>query len=183
MRASVARVVPGDTWDDLRPSRPEDFVGRDDILEDMSAFLEQVRSGTSSTRTFAIQGPSGWGKSSLVLKLADLAKNGGIARCSITAVDARSAANTAFVSAAVLQAFRDCGNAGIIDTGTDLTVDSLQYPLDSHYVQHATETLSRTAALVVLIFDQFEELFSKEELFETFNAVRDLIPFSRSPAV
>jgi hypothetical protein len=173
-RASVARVIPGDTWDDLRPSRPEDFVGRDDLLEDISEFFDQVRHGSSSTRTFAIQGPSGWGKSSLVLKLADLARQGRISRCSITAVDSRSAGTTAFVSAAVLQAFNDGLSSGIIDIEEDLTVDSLQYPLDSSFVARATESLSRSEAIIVLIFDQFEELFSKEDLFETFHAVRDL---------
>ena len=35
MRSPIARVVSGDTWDDLRPARPNDFVGRDDLIKDI----------------------------------------------------------------------------------------------------------------------------------------------------
>ena len=58
-RAPVAKVMPGDAWDDLRPARPIDFVGRDDSIRDILDFLTQVQRGETTTRTFSIQGPSG----------------------------------------------------------------------------------------------------------------------------
>jgi hypothetical protein len=44
-RAPVARIVAGDAWDDLRPARPIDFVGRDDVIQEVLAFIAQVRDG------------------------------------------------------------------------------------------------------------------------------------------
>lgn len=172
-RAPVAPVVSGDTWDDLRPARPVDFVGRDDIIEETAKFIDQARLGSTSTRTFAIQGPSGWGKSSLILKLSDLAKKDKILRCSATAVDARSATNSAFVSEAIRMAFIDAAKNGLLPK-SEFRVGSLRDPLDSLDLTKALEQLQKSQSCLVLIFDQFEELFSKEELFETFNAVREL---------
>jgi len=173
-RAPVARVVPGDTWPDLRPARPIDFVGRDDVIREITTFLDNVRLGKSRTRTFAVQGPSGWGKSSLILKLTDLAARGRITNCSITAVDTRSATNSAFVAEALKTAFRDAEGAGLIANVPSLRIESLAHPLDSDSFQAAMDELKRYDRLMVLVFDQFEELFTKEQLFETFNAVKEL---------
>ena len=173
-RAPVARVIPGDAWNDLRPARPSDFVGRDDIISDILEFFGNVRDKSTVTRTFAIQGPSGWGKSSLVLKIIHEVSRKKVKRCSVTAVDTRSATNSAFVSEALRLAFLDAIERKLIPKRVMPTVDSLRRPLDSKGLKDAFNVLSQNNGCIVLIFDQFEELFAKEKLFETFNAVRDL---------
>lgn len=173
-RAPVARVISGDAWDDLRPSRPADFVGRDDIISTVLEFFGNIRDGSTDTRSFAIQGPSGWGKSSLVLKIIHEVARKKVKRCSVTAVDTRSATNSAFVSEALRLAFLDAIDRRLIPKRVMPTVDSLRKPLDSKGLQTAFDTLSKNEGCIVLIFDQFEELFAKESLFETFNAVREL---------
>lgn len=174
-RFQVARVAAGDAWDDLRPARPADFVGRDDVLSQILQFVGSVQSGETNTRTFAVQGPSGWGKSSLMLKVVDLASKGRrIGNCSVTAVDSRSATNLAFVGGAIRTALQDAAKAGHLSKGFSPTITSLTHPLDSPDVTRAFDELRERSAVTVLIFDQFEELFAKEPLYGTFSAIREL---------
>ncbi len=174
-RFQVARVVAGEAWDDLRPARPADFVGRDDVLNQILQFVSSVQLEGTTTRTFAVQGPSGWGKSSLMLKLVDMASQGRrISNCSITAVDTRSATNLAFVGGAIRTALQDAAKAGLLAKGFSPTISSLTHPLDSPDVSDSFDSLRARKAVVVLIFDQFEELFAKEPLFGIFSAVREL---------
>lgn len=173
-RATVAPVISGDRWDDLRPSRPSDFVGRDELLRDITEFIRGVVERQTATRSFAVHGPSGWGKSSLVLKVTSMSTRGQIANCSTTSIDSRSAVNSAFVAEALRTAFVEARKRGFLPDNMSITIDSIAYPLDSRDVAEALSELDRRGSAILLIFDQFEELFAKEELFETFRAVREL---------
>jgi len=173
-RAPIAKVISGDAWDDLRPARPEDFVGRDQLLSEIEAFISRVCEQTTQTRTFAILGPSGLGKSSLILKLTDLAGKKPLENCSITSVDTRSAATSSFISDAVRLAFEDAKKVKLISKKVAITVDTLRNPLASSGLTASLNELQTKKGCIVLIFDQFEELFSKEKLFDIFSAVREL---------
>ena len=72
---SIVRVPIADHWADYRPARPEDFVGRDQLQNEVFDLFEGVRTRRSATRLLAIKAPSGWGKSSCVLKIIARASN------------------------------------------------------------------------------------------------------------
>jgi hypothetical protein len=71
----VGRVTTADTILDYRPCRPQDFVGRLNVQQEIWNFLDDVRAGETDTRLVAIVGASGYGKSSLVAKLAERFRN------------------------------------------------------------------------------------------------------------
>ncbi len=173
-RAPVAHVISGDSWDDPRPARPIDFVGRDDLIGEITEFIEKVRIGNSSTRTFAIIGPSGWGKSSLILKIVDVLRRKSHSGISITPIDTRSATSSAFVSESIRIAFLEAADKQLLPANLNFNISSLREPLESPDYLQAIEHMKQYSSCIVLIFDQFEELFAREELFEIFNAVREL---------
>lgn len=64
----------GEDWNDYRPARPQDFVGRTKDIKEIFDFLKNKRKEIG-TRIFAITGNSGLGKSSLIITLSEKAKN------------------------------------------------------------------------------------------------------------
>lgn len=101
-------MIPvADHWADYRPARPVDFIGRDSLQSDVFDFLEAVRNKTTSTRLIALKGPSGWGKSSTVLKIASRARNvRHRGKYFVFTVDSRAATTGRFPELAVATAVR-----------------------------------------------------------------------------
>lgn len=71
----VVEVQIGDSWDDYRPARPQDFVGRDTVQKEIIQFLTNIKEKNTGTRIFAVTGHSGLGKSSLIAKLREKSGN------------------------------------------------------------------------------------------------------------
>ncbi len=66
---SIVRVPTADHWADYRPARPQDFVGRDQLQADVFDLFERIVNQKTRTRLVALKAPSGWGKSSSILKI------------------------------------------------------------------------------------------------------------------
>ncbi|MEP2919288.1 ATP-binding protein [Sulfitobacter sp.] len=96
-------VIPGEEWSDYRPSRPDDFVGRKPVIEDIGEFFDRVRNEETSSRLFGVKGQSGWGKSSLALKLA---AEFGKSKTIVVPVDCRAAKTSIYPNLVLDQAFK-----------------------------------------------------------------------------
>lgn len=101
----IVTVMSGDTWSDYRPSRPIDYVGRKCLIASVFSFFDDVLCRQTNTRLFALKSPSGWGKSSTILKLIDEAKKRGKSnKYFIFAVDVRTALSNRYAELA----FKNC---------------------------------------------------------------------------
>lgn len=172
---SIVPVQMADDWADYRPSRPEDFVGRDQLQQDVLSLLDSARSRTSSTRLFAVKAPSGWGKSSFVLKIAQRAA--AIAhgkRNFVYAVDSRAASSQRFAELALYSAVQKAAQAGFVDGEERLEVGGSDAPFASESMGRMLTQLHAENKIICLIFDQFEELLYKENLAPLFKDIRTL---------
>jgi len=159
--SAVVEVEFGECWTDYRPSRPEHFVGRAKIQRNILHFLTAVKTGKTETRVFAIKGDSGIGKSSLIAKLRDRAnKSKKPSSVFMFAVDVRAASTPGYVHASFLSALRRAAGLGF-GTGesVSLRVTDVSDPLQSDSIGQFLRECERRKQLVVLVLDQFEELY------------------------
>lgn len=172
---NVVEVQIGESWDDYRPARPQDFVGREDTQKQILEFLEKARIENDATRIFAITGNSGLGKSSLVAKVRDRSKKKYYKNKIFTfAIDMRGARNPAYISASLIKCLERAQDAGFGEK-VDIQLTNPSTPLSSPSISEYLETVKVKSQFICLIFDQFEELYSKPDLFSVFTAAKDLM--------
>jgi len=173
---NVVPVIQGDDWADYKPSRPQDFVGRKIIQDDFFIFLKDVQNNCSPIRLVAIKSPSGWGKSSLIIKLEDRCKNKrNRNKYFLFHVDLRAAISSQYADLALSSAFKEASDSGFLDgTLKDFKIASATQPLEDHSIQTALKYLHDNNRVLILFFDQFEEIFTKRELENLFDRIRVL---------
>lgn len=172
----VAPVAVADSLDDYRPCKPQYFIGRNDIQKNIWDFLNDVREDKTNTRILALSGPSGFGKSSIILKLADRFRNiKWMNKYYIYSVDVRSARSPLFVAKALKTALQSAVDDGFIQMQLlKISIESTGSFLQSGSVQSALDLLKSSKRVILLFFDQFEEIFTKDELLSTFDLFKKL---------
>jgi hypothetical protein len=142
------------------PASPKFFVGRRDILQQVEALLR----AESGARVIVLNAQSGWGKSSLALRIRQLVTNlSGRA----LVIDARTAASPEFVWAALREGALQAEARSILTLPADAAFGSLASSLAT--LNRATwPTRDRP---LLIFFDQFESVFHDVRLTQEF---RDL---------
>jgi hypothetical protein len=172
---AIVEVEFGEKWFDYRPARPEHFVGRKKAQKELLQFLSDVKKRRTETRVFAIKGDSGIGKSSLVAKMRDVAKDSQKPNnLFFYAVDVRAANDSTYVSASLIKALKNANKSGF---GCEINLEISNYsdPLSSESIACFLSECSRKHELIIIVFDQFEELYSKSELFSVFEEAKRLM--------
>ncbi|MGY3860343.1 nSTAND1 domain-containing NTPase [Aeromonas lacus] len=172
-REVVSGIVLADDIMDPKPCRPKDFIGRDDIQKEMWDFFDSVREGETNCRLIALTGSSGNGKSSLVANLSFRFTNKKWKnKFYIYPIDVRSARGARFVAEAVCKAFNAAIGDGFIELSQQFSVEDIDNITGGVAFRECAEYLKSSNKVMVIFFDQFEEVFTKEELFPLFRAFR-----------
>lgn len=145
------------------PAAPAFFVGRQIYVTAAANALESVAARTGRAQVIVLNAQSGWGKSSLALRvIAEARTVGGYGVC----IDCRTATHPTFVAAALRHALLGAAGAGLV-----------QLPDDASFatVSSALQTLRSTTFIarrpLCIFFDQFENVFQNIALTREF---RDL---------
>lgn len=170
-REVVSGIVVADDVMDYKPCRPEDFVGRDSIQKEIWDYLESIREHKTTTRLLSLTGSSGNGKSSLVAFLSERFKNVKWKnKFYLYPVDVRSSRGAKFVSEAVVKAFKSAIKDGFIHIDSDFFIENVNDITSGSSFKKCSSYLQENDKVIIIFFDQFEEVFMKEELFGLFRA-------------
>lgn len=143
------------------PASPAYFVGRQGLLGQVRRTLDESHDRGS---VLVLNAQSGWGKSSLALRIAyEIECVGG----SSIVFDSRTASSVPFVASALRRALTGAEHAGLVRLPADASFASLQ---------SAVLTLQSCSWLkrghLLIFFDQFENVFRNQRLTREF---RDLV--------
>ncbi|HYF70221.1 MAG TPA: ATP-binding protein, partial [Ohtaekwangia sp.] len=171
---AISEVQESENWFDYLPasSDKDHFVGRDEIRTKILGYFKEIRNGQSSKRIFYLNGKSGWGKSSLVLELKGRCSNVHYRRKFFAiAIDTRSATSDNFVALSLKKLInRAVAEEFLLPDlfQSDISFTSTTDLLSSQSINSVLKALTNENKFLVLVFDQFEDVFRKKDFFKTF---------------
>lgn len=167
---TVAEIQESDSWDDYKPASTRYFVGRKEQKERLFSFLHEIREGATSKRVFYIDGKSGWGKSSLMNDLRGRCRNQHYKNKYFSIViDSRSANSHDFLPLSYKKLVESASEDKFISTHlSSIKIPSSFDILGDSSTQILSEWLEDQKRLLVIVFDQFEDVFRKEKIFKSF---------------
>ena len=89
-------------------------------------------------------------------------------------IDTRSAVSPLFVVEALRKGIESAKDQKFLQISDEISIDNFDVPLSSPSLKNALTYLKRQNKVIILFFDQFEELFIKEELFHVFENFKKL---------
>lgn len=166
---TIAEVKQSENWYDYLPTSKRHFVGRKYIVKSFNDYIQEIKLAKTDKRVFYIEGKSGWGKSSFVSYIRDTYSSKKYCKNYLVfAVDTRSANSNNFVSQAVKGMFEKGMKEKFIQDNRGISIISNYDILESDSVRNILKELKDSNKYMILIFDQFEDIFRKRDVFKTF---------------
>ena len=167
---TVAEIQESDSWDDYKPASTKYFVGRKSQKDKLFGFLNDVHENTTTKRVFYIDGKSGWGKSSLMNDLRGRCRNKHYKNKYFSlVVDSRSANSHDFLPLSYKKLIEKATNENFIPGElSSIKIPSSFDVLNDSSNEALCEWLERERKVLIIVFDQFEDVFRKEKIFKSF---------------
>ncbi|MBU4455865.1 restriction endonuclease [Patescibacteria group bacterium] len=168
----IAEVQESQEWQDLRPVGSKFFVGRDAIAQRLYHFVRTPIDEGSAPRVFFVESKSGWGKSSLLAHIRARARNKRNRNTLfVMVIDSRSASTSAFVGLSVLKLLNAAAGAKFLPQEL---IEGIRIPswfdvMSDQGFMPLLDWLKQNHRVIVLAFDQFEDVFRKHDLFRAFH--------------
>lgn len=160
----IVKIHGSSSWFEYQfPASPAYFVGRKDIIKEFLEFINNVINSKTDYRSIVINGNSGWGKSSCILKLADVAKGNSL----IVPIDTRTANSSRFLLYAVKYVFDEIIKRKFIEVEKDNSqIGGYESLYDN--LGRLDNALKKDKKTIIIFFDQFENIFYQPSILEKF---------------
>jgi len=167
---TIAEVNESQSWYDYKPASIKYFVGRNDFIDKMMDLLKQITNKETENRVFYIDGKSGWGKSSLLVALKGKLRNKHHKNKYFAyTVDSRSANSQSFISLAFNAMLTKATKEDFIPKEfSSVTIPSYFDIMGAKEIESLERYLNTNNKLLILVFDQFEDIFRKESILKSF---------------
>ncbi len=171
---TVVEISQSDSWLDYKPASDKDFVGRKKIKADIMQFFKSVEKNESKKRLFYLTGKSGMGKSSLINSIkANCFNKQNKNKFYALSVDSINAETNHFVGLAFQFLIKKAIADNFIDEKKliNMKISFVSYfdLLSNNSVKKILEYLKLNNKYLILIFDQFEDVFRREHLYQPFH--------------
>ncbi len=167
---TIAEVTESQNWYDLKPASAKYFVGRNESLDKITNLLKNIQEKKITDRVFYIDGKSGWGKSSLLVALRGKYRNKYYKNRYFTyVVDSRSANSQSFISLAFTKMLENASKQNFIPSKlSSVFIPSHIDILGGNGIEELKKYLEENKKILILVFDQFEDIFRKESILKSF---------------
>jgi Novel STAND NTPase 1 len=164
---TIAEIQESDSWYDYKPAASRFFVGRKKIEDELLSFFNNVLKNDTDKRIFYLDGKSGWGKSSFLNEIKGRTRNKHHKNKYFAyVVDSRSANSQNFIALAFSKMLEKAASLNFIEKAfCNIEIQSLYNILQSDGIQEFTDYLNKNNKVLILIFDQFEDVFRKGNIF------------------
>jgi hypothetical protein len=145
------------------PASPQYFVGRKERLSEINSFVSKVVNKGATSRGILLEGNSGWGKSSLILaSVESINKSGHYA----VSIDSRSASSPQFVLKVVDYSLKKFGtfNGAISEALLSSKISGFDGAINK--LLDVGKELEKKKKVLVIFFDQFENIFYLNEILK-----------------
>ena len=171
---TVVEIPESDTWHDFKPASDKHFIGRKKIRYDFLHFFKDVAANKTKNRIFYLAARSGMGKSSLINAIKGTCSNKQHKKKFFAfAVDSINAETQRFVGLAFEKMLMKALQNGFIESSKvkskKISFISDYDLLSSNSVQEILKYLKVNDKVLILIFDQFEDVFRREHLYKPFH--------------
>lgn len=167
---TVAEIQESDSWYDYKPASSKYFVGRKKLESDIMDFFSDILMQKTSKRIFYLDGKSGWGKSSFLNQVKGKTRNKHNKNKYFTLViDSRSANSQNFIALGFKKLLDKASKINFIDNNfSNIKIQSLYNILQSDGIDALLDFLKSNNKLLIIVFDQFEDVFRKGNIFKGF---------------
>ncbi|WP_414548588.1 restriction endonuclease [Anabaena sp. CCY 0017] len=179
---TISEINEADSFDDYhRPCRPEDFFGMNNTQDKFWDFVKKVRDNKTKLRILCFSGKTGIGKSSLVIKLAsdcldtpEYQNSFYIYHVDVTSVD--PAQSTLFIPSIITKALQTAIDNKFIEIQNHKISTNLEPQFfATESIRLIFDHLKKNNKILILFFDQFEEIIMKENLSPLFDIFKRLV--------